>query len=317
MQIERINIAQFIEEIPLDNPFFKFDLILIKDEYQGKMPLNGIKKSEFIEVTKKIITLKTDKNIGFLSISTEYLTKEYQRDLKVFSYHYDSENSQYYEREVMGAITRLCTRRIGRDILNGLIDQRVDKIMIRPIDSADHSFSINHKSIFINPNILARLPTIQKSDEGQYRLEETPLHIILGHEMIHALHSVKEYQSFGMRRLTTIPNLNNLEEQKTILGWGEENYQYLPMSQELSYKMELDNADWDLLIESEQNEDILLERCVKGELKEDQVMEILANEYFKWEEKSENGLRASFGIAPRAPDHQTSEMTTRHRHNLI
>ena len=277
--------------IPEDNPFYKTDLIVIKDDFIGVMPLNGIKNSEFIEISKRMMELKQQRKVGSLFIAAEYVEVPADRE--------------YFKNEIKDMIVTLCTRREGRDIVNALIGQK-NNIFIFPENTAKASFIQieNILIIRINSDLYVRLPTYRGLSSGNKgrkdELEETPLFIILGHEMIHALHYVLEKRIMYEARITReIPQIDNLEEQKTILGWGKINYNPIPLNAWQKNEM--------TKIESSQ---VIADMDFNDWAHEMDALQP-PEPYFEWEEKSENGLRAAFGIPPREADHQKGELNTK------
>jgi hypothetical protein len=210
-------------------------------------------------------------------------------------------------------ITTLCTREIGRELVNELIDGK-EKIIffLREDDDKgacfNHSCHPNFHAIFINPNQLIKLPTYQGlSDEKMEfrdKFEYTPPFIILGHEMVHALNYTKDSVKFQERLDVEpeVPELDNLEEQLTILGWGDKDYKPKP----------IDRWQQDEITRSEGNEIIAnmnFEDWDKSlEVKQSEAK---ADSYFLWQKESENGLRSVFGISPRTADHRNGEVITK------
>ena len=119
--------------------------------------------------------------------------------------------------------------------------------------------------------------------------EDTPLFISLGHELIHAINYYNNPVEFFQRVNKTKILISNLEEQKTILGWGGFNYEPKYLNKAHSFLLEV-GGNWDEILDK-----ILL----------------INDSYFAWDEKSENGLRSIYGISPRTDSSPVEIITSK------
>jgi hypothetical protein len=265
-----IDINSYIIKIDKNNPFYGLDLMVLSDDYKGVIPLNCVTQKEFSEMTTLLHSLKDSNKYGSLVIATE---------------------DEHVKNEFIDMIAMLCTRKVGREIVDGIV--KLDReITLHSSKKEELYFNSETYEISINPDILVQTHVMDGlsedlSDDDAQTAIYTPLYLILGHEMVHALHHSKDSVKYEGKFETKIEDLSNLEEQQTILGWDNKDYKPKTLSSELNEKME-ESEDWDQF------------------LAENQVD--LADDYFGWEKLSENGLRSVFGIQPRV-DHLGDQTT--------
>ena len=274
--LTEINLAKI--NLLENSPFYAMDLIVLKDSYQGTIPLNGIKETEFNEISNWISSLKQASSIGNLSIvCNAYIN-----------------NTLMHKDLVIDMIAMLCTRRIGRELLRNIIEAN-QQTSIHPT-----KFSHSYASLFegIDPAIYLEMEAISFNKTFANKNEATPRFIVLGHELCHVLHHIQSSSSFKNRIQSKVPSLTDLEEQLTILGWGKKNYE--PSS--LLNPKKLSEDEINEIIETMNFEDWDQEHNVLKEIEKN---------YSDWEKISENGLRSVFGISPRAEHYGTTVSQTK------
>lgn len=238
-------------DISSNNPFYESDLIVFKDDYQGAIPLNGILEKDFILISGKINDLK---NMG----KTDGIEIKKERDVK-------SKRVRVRRSKAMiEAFTQLCTRQIGRDLLNEFSNQ-VRKVYIVYSTSISGSMTPTLKTsatIHFDPEYKV---DVQATKNGETWNAPVPPWITLGHEMIHALHFFTEPKERRKRHRLEHDKSDNMEEFLTITGFP------------------LDETDWMLLFP-------------EGYEKVKKALSL-------WDPKSENGLRSVYSLPPRTKSH--------------
>lgn len=195
---------------PEDILFKKTDLILFSDDFEGILPLNGIRHKEYIEIKKIIDEIAS----GHSKICIDPATL------------------QKFQQSVLMDITILLTRALGRELIKQLLT-RSDPLLVtsghNQYNHEKHTLYLDKQSIGSH---VTRLPT--KDKEGFFTL--TPRFTTLAHELIHAYH----YQIFDsslMEQLKGNPtldiNYHSLNEQLTICGYGIEGTptEYVPINE--------------------------------------------------------------------------------------
>lgn len=212
------------ETVPIENNniFFGTDILVFKQSYQGTMPTNGIKENDFKQISLLLDKLKKNGKIKKLIINTSDLD--------------NIKEKEFFKKEIIEMITMLCTRNAGREIVLQLI-QAKKRIEISPYKIKTCLFiapapNTQHRArILINNEINFYLPTYKGLSNELHRknntLEYTPTFIILGHEMCHAVHWIKNQNLFFKNVRYTLPKIGNTEEQHTILGWDTNDYDAL------------------------------------------------------------------------------------------
>lgn len=272
MFYEDINLDIFFIEntipIPEDNVFFESELLVFKDEFPQPLPLNGIKQSDFLEISHAIEAIKSSGKCGSLQIlpnSTNVIDFEVRK-----------------ERFIQDLIY-LCCRKTGREIINTIINQ-CDKCLMIDIsvkNVANFKYG-NHTENTISYSPVAEY-FLEAFDPNYYRrILKCPQFIVLGHEMIHYLHFIKG----TINEKSTIPHSESgdLEEFETMTGWSKV---LTPTDFKNIKNSLLDNIDWDVQIQ----EDKLLKEFWEC-----------------WDSKSENGLRSLYNIHVRTNSHRSGKI---------
>ena len=191
------SIEKLFQTLDTTNSEFKdTDLIVFNDDYQGPMPINGIKKTDLIEIEKILDSIQ--KGVSKIQISQG--------------------NDNY--PLVMRDIKMLLTREIGRKIIKILHSSKLP-INILPQESnrlrnvtATNEYDSWNKIITID----------YKEDRiigidalGRRKFIQWPSFIRLGHEMIHAIHDITSYQ-IAADEMPLEGEWSNIREQITISG---------------------------------------------------------------------------------------------------
>lgn len=254
--------------IPKNNPFYGTDLLVLSKDYRGNLPLNGIKEKDFNIISNKVNELQKGGKIGHLSIMKP----------KIKLSKSDTHRLERKKILFIHDITLLCTRQLGRDMVNFLIDQKKANIVINltRVTPPDIQYLGEEILIGYNPDHRVLLGVY-----GDSLLHITNF-IALGHEFIHAIHLIAHPKESLMSLDKSHPKMHNMEEYATVLGWQDES-----LIQEVFENKEgftLDEAffsNWD-----ENLKDI------------------------PWDNQSENGLRSSFSYPPRIDDYYIGEYIT-------
>lgn len=254
------NMEAQTKPISENNPFYSTDLLVFSNDYTGTLPLNGIKETDFEEISTKINELKNKKICGSLSVkggsTIDFNILERKINL------------------VIEDIVLLCTRKTGREIVNLLIDQKLQEISIDPVTQLDPAVLLptnggNEITVRYNPDHKLLLGSY-----GNNQREVTNF-IGLGHEFIHLVHLLNEKDASIERLSTKHPKMMNMEEYVTILGWKEEpNFPSVEVQND-DIKLESFFVNWDEIHT------------------DDNIMSV-------WSEQSENGLRSIFSYLPRS-----------------
>lgn len=179
--------------LPLDeNSIFSgTDLIVIHDSFEGTLPINGIKKNE-LERTEQLF-----KNIA-------------EGKDKIFI----SEDS--FKTDAESLIKMLLTRNIGRKLIQKVLDNPfITKIEILAGERSQlQKTDIEGEfKLILNQFDKAGGPAL--TPNGKLKIQTTPLHISLGHELVHASHLPNTLEN----SLPTFSHkYHDLEEQLTITG---------------------------------------------------------------------------------------------------
>lgn len=188
-------IFKFIIPKDENDPFYNTDLVVFKDSYNGHLPLNGIRETEFNEIKKFYCDLEQDKTI--FKITGDKIFKE-----KLFQ-----------------GIKSLLTRSPGREIFFECL-KRTDPIFIQESQTSSATIGLNHVTFLIKEDI-----DVIMNKEGKKELIQVPFFLTIAHELIHVLHG-----DVGEKDTRIQPNLSlmtdkkaekefdNIEEQRTITG---------------------------------------------------------------------------------------------------
>lgn len=199
MEIEGEFDLPFVD-MPTGSPFADTDLVILKDDFKGVMPLNGIKEKEFHQIEELYSDLITNKTP--IKINGE----------KVFT------------NKVEDSFKILLTRGIGRSLITQILKHpSMKEVAIR---QGDHFFC--HGSLLVIDASLTdekslRLYEHLPSGKIESRRHATPFSILLGHEMFHYLHGLQNLgQHVGHQEPTLDKRYRNLEEQTTITGFTKD-----------------------------------------------------------------------------------------------
>lgn len=186
--------AKNICEQPLNSPFADTDLVIFKDEYSGKMPLNGIRESDFKKVCRVY------KNI---CNHNSYIAYALEND-----------------KPFLAAIKHLLTREIGRKLIYSCALNHNNAIKIK--QGHENIYYPSNKTINIDSSVVIFEVEARPNGLNRLRKLSTPFYIILAHEMVHHLHNVHNNQAFKERSKVRVPDYDNKEEEITITGFSVE-----------------------------------------------------------------------------------------------
>jgi hypothetical protein len=311
--------------IPNDNLFYGFDLIVFKDSYQGQIPLNGIKEKEFKEISNAIHELANFKKNG------NNWDGSNTKGLALIS---PSESS----KAIINALCMLCTRQIGRELVNTLINQDKHIFIIayssqsgfnlRAPENKDSSPEIQEgiqkiRFIYLNSDQIIEVNTLKGS-------EEIPIFITLGHEICHALHFLQDPIDLQNDSDEKIAHFHNMEEKRTIIGSKSDGP--VRQDEELINRMEeiekfiKDNSPKVAEHPASEAEISNAKKRLNEEFNKidesgwDDDTENSLGKNYHWEKLSENGLRSVFNLSPRI-DHSGKDQSIKewltHQKKLI
>jgi hypothetical protein len=192
-------------EMPSNSAFIGTDLMILKNDYKGTMPINGIKEEAFKEISAL-----------FEAICTK------SSSLKIMS---DPSFSNKIEEAIKTLLTREIGRKLIRKICNFNNPIRIGKgeecgfvrsIGIINIDkqSLDNRIIVNVMDPDPRGNRRIELDGKQPVKAGF-----EPLFVILAHEMIHAIHFHEDPQMLVERAAIKDEQYDNKEEKFTIEGF--------------------------------------------------------------------------------------------------
>lgn len=276
-------------ELPSDHPFYDTDLLVFNDNYEGVLPLTGIRKTEFKEITElfqKICQGPSRKTvIEALTSKTrqheEDFSNESDAELKSILdlFNFDIFRDEYklvihddpiYQNIVKDSLKTLMTRRLGRKVITDAIKKKdIEKIKLKPPSGETRIGSSIRKCEIHNKNFELTFETNPEFDlitisNGKKAPLVSVVFITMAHEIIHTLNYPWKDE------LPTIADggLDEMEEQMTIFGIDQP---LKPVKSEDSIL----NSDEDLNFDSVEESG-----CTYNEL-------------------NENNLRAVFGLMPR------------------
>jgi Effector protein len=210
-ELDRI-LTENLCEIPPDSPFIDTDLIILKDEYSGHMPINSIKEKDFKEIT--VLFDKICAGESKIQIADSKMQAGESDDES------DEEESKVQADEIFSnkakeAIKMLLTREIGRKLIKPLCNDKKTLYIERGQICAYTSES-NYNRIMID---LEDTTVIELHPSGKNKISaEQPLHLSLGHELVHAVHALHDMDDDDIVPPTMEKNYDNIEEQRTITG---------------------------------------------------------------------------------------------------
>jgi hypothetical protein len=196
-------------EMPSNSPFLDSDLIILKNDYKGTMPINGIKEKDFKEISALFKAICTKKS-----------------SLKIIS-------NPLFSNKIKESIKKLLTRGIGRKLIRKICNFNIN-IVIRKGERSEykpeygyHNNYINiSKRTFDNCEILNVMDPDPKGSkriklQGEQPLKAgfDPLFVVLAHEIIHAIHFQEDPQIFEERVAAKDQQYDNEEEKLTIEGF--------------------------------------------------------------------------------------------------
>lgn len=185
-----------IVEIKPDSPFYDTDLVVFKEAYQGRMPLNGISEKNF---------LLMERLYSLICMGDSYIKFEAFPD----------------NRFIFEQIKLLLTRSIGREMLTRCALQKPYEVTIK-CHEARNFYRTKEREICLMPR-LSEHGNIELHPYQSQRLRKVPKpsHIVLAHELVHHLHAVEDAVFHAARSKTrpSEPAYDNLEEEFTITGF--------------------------------------------------------------------------------------------------
>jgi|GEM_PF-4289309 len=251
-------------DIPESNSFAKTNVVVFKNDYRGVLPLNGMMESEWIKVSGWINELKNTGKLGSLELRGDAAFKE----------------------QVINSLVKLCERSLGRELIGKVIQlqhpcyihQNNDfpspalmvpdhpEVEITAVMGEKGSGKIKNWNA-IDPNqwnlnvvINPLLTTFIYVRAGENRIvKPIDLHLVLAHELIHAVHASIDSKAFFARFEESVStNDDNREEHMTITGWKSIT---APQANHESTSNALsDEEDWtQLMVENESQWDRLSE----------------------------------------------------------
>ncbi|GAB4194466.1 MAG: hypothetical protein Tsb0015_17470 [Simkaniaceae bacterium] len=220
-------IQNICEEIPKGHVFADTDLFLIKNIYNGLIPLNGIKVQDF-----------------------KLLEKLYQR---ICSGHtqINIKGSKQFRKEILYDIRILFSRQIGRRLITFLADGS------RPIwikEQKNHKNSSTQKTDYNEKGKAEGIIRIIRTPIKSYFsrtsnlkkngfLTPSPRFLALAHELVHEYNDQKDrVQSASYQKKKTFDDYDNQEEKFTIRGFVKS----------LTWAISGEDEDWTFLDPSEE-----------------------------------------------------------------
>lgn len=181
-----------------DSIFANTDLIVFQDDFKGVLPLNGIKKSELLDMEKLARSIFAG-----------------EKNIKI-----DFKNPKYKE-QIQNDILTLLTRPMGREIIKKIIDHPKNSGL--PIRQGDVC-RVHREPLFVEINPIQHFLRNVFSEDGreEKRSYYQPSFVILGHELIHVLHHLSgSLDKNKMTMPTEGDEYTHLEEQITITGFSQ------------------------------------------------------------------------------------------------
>lgn len=195
--------SQFIM-IPHDHLFAGSDLVIFPDSYVGLLPLNGIKRLEFDEISslyKNIVDGKTK-----------------------FLIHDENKNKVEFKNKFDEVIKTILTRNLGRQLIRKVLDHsHFEKIYIKM--GASWELTLDRKGIVPLPSCViyadfnASDNTIQRLNNSENRRCLDTNFINFLHELIHVWHDMEDWKKVGLLSNLPVPaniHMHNKEEERTI-----------------------------------------------------------------------------------------------------
>lgn len=179
-------------------PFSETDLIIFKDSYSGLLPSNGILLKDF----NKIKNILENINSTASPISIQ--------------------GSEPFVNSIKSDIAKILTRQLGRDLFNELLGSG-EKIQINEGAKCESCVSMQTITMTLEDHLVP-----VRNKEGRQVFGRLPRFIALAHELIHQHHDQSLYQiisrtDFYESVKVLRPDLDNPEEQITIIGWVKDN----------------------------------------------------------------------------------------------
>lgn len=200
-----IDLQDFASPLPKTSMFADTDLVLINDDFNGVLPINGIKLSELKKAEEMAQAIFS--GVGRIKIANE---------------------NQQFEKEVQGNIKSLLTRVIGRELIKTVMNNKeISSLTIRqclPEGNAGFEYykSEPKKGTWINLPPSERISVFKGHghiQEDEIKTYTVPLYITLGHELIHASHYPDNLINSEITTSLLHKDYDNLEEQITITGF--------------------------------------------------------------------------------------------------
>jgi hypothetical protein len=200
-------------EMPSNSAFIGTDLMILKNDYKGTMPINGIKEEAFKEISALFEAICTNNS-----------------SLKIMS-------DPSFSNKIEEAIKTLLTRELGRKLIRKIcnfnnpirIGKGEDSRFVRSIDiinidkqSLDNRIIVNVMDPDPRGNRRIELDGKQPVKAGFH-----PLFVILAHEMIHAVHYLEDPQMLEERSEEEDEQYDTKEEKFTIEGFWLNSHEQL------------------------------------------------------------------------------------------
>jgi hypothetical protein len=192
-------------EMPSNSPFIDADLIILKNDYKGTMPLNGIKEEDFKEIS-----------ILFEAICTN------NSSLRIIS-------DPPFSNKIQEAVKTLLTREIGRKLIRKICsfnspilickDERSEYVYYKNVINISKSALDNRELVNVMDPDLKGSRRRKLQGEQPVKAGFEPLFVVLAHEMIHATHCHTDLQMSKERMATKDEQYDTKEEKLTIEGF--------------------------------------------------------------------------------------------------
>ena len=185
----------FEEDDESASVFQNTDLVVFKDSYQGPMPINGIKETDFKEIEKLFHSIKSGNTKLQISGDTDFSEK------------------------TLDSIKTLLTRELGRKIVKILCTIPVPLVLKSAKESGGEGTRHVRSSniIYLDHDDDSRGRWIGIDAQDTRLIAPFLPHVVLGHEMIHAIHYYRDI-STPKNKSTMDSEYDNLEERITITG---------------------------------------------------------------------------------------------------
>lgn len=186
-----------------DSNFANTDLVILRDDFEGGIPLNGIKESEFHQIEELFNKITAN-----------------QTPIKIIR------NDEHFPLQIEKALKLLLTRAIGRDLIYQILNHPSTQELGLPIFEGNETAYIRGYGISVNLESTFTSAKFEHLPSGNIQVREKgePLQIDLGHEMIHFLHELRGTLDEDLK-IKTPPlhqDYDDLEEQRTITGFSKE-----------------------------------------------------------------------------------------------